>query len=71
MNAFYIRAKAYLEKKHDGEYVNRIAGLPIETSGALTFDDLVEGKIIHGKLNPKTVPGGIVLKDVPFELKLR
>jgi hypothetical protein len=71
VNAFYIRAKAYLEKQFDGTYINRIAGLPIETSGALTFDDLVEGKIIHGKLNPKTVPGGIVLKDVPFELKLR
>lgn len=70
-NAFYIRPKAYLEKLHDGTYVNRIAGLPIETSGSLTFDDLVEGKVIHGKLNPKTVPGGVILKDVPFELKLR
>jgi hypothetical protein len=70
-NAFYIRPKAYLELKHDGEYVNRIAGLPIETSGALTFDDLEDGKIIHGKLNPQTVPGGVVLRDVPFELKLR
>lgn len=92
VNAFYIRAKAYLEKKSEENihkedcprdddeklickiqhnYENRIAGLPIETSGALTFDDLVDGKIIHGKLNPKRVPGGIVLRDVPFELKLR
>lgn len=69
-NAFYIRPKAYLERKHDGTYVNRIAGLPIETSGALTFDDLVDGKVIHGKLNPQTVSGGVVLRDVPFELKL-
>lgn len=69
-NAYYIRPKAYLEQKHDGTYVNRIAGLPVDTSSALTFDDMVEGKIIHGKLNPKTVPGGVVLKDVPFELKL-
>jgi len=68
--AFYIRPKAYLEQKHDGTYVNRIAGLPVDTSSALTFDDMVEGRIIHGKLNPKTVPGGVVLKDVPFELKL-
>ena len=91
VNAFYIRAKAYLEKKsHDNEhkedckrddsntvtctlqhnYENRIAGLPIESSGSLTFSDLVEGKNIPGKLAPKTVAGGIVLRDVSFELKL-
>jgi hypothetical protein len=68
--AFYIRAKAYLERKTDGEYVNRIAGLPELVSGALRFEDLVDGKILHGKLHPKSVPGGVVLKDVPFELKL-
>jgi hypothetical protein len=69
-HAYYIRAKAYLEQKIDGTYENRIAGLPIEVSAALTFDDLVDGKVLHGKLNPKVVPGGVVLKDVPFELKL-
>lgn len=82
-NAFYIRPKAYLELQHykinaegnkdfsvDGKYENRIAGLPVDVSASLTFDDLVEGKILHGKLNPKIVPGGVVLKDVPFELKL-
>lgn len=69
-NAYYIRPKAYLERKLDGTYVNRIAGLPIDVSSALTFDDLVEGKVLHGKLNPRVVPGGVVLKDVPFELKL-
>lgn len=25
---------------------------------------------VHGKLNPKAVPGGVVLADVPYELKL-
>lgn len=70
-NAYYIRPKAYLELKQNGEYENRIAGLPVDVSGSLTFDDLVEGKVLHGKLNPRTVPGGVVLKDVPFELKLK
>lgn len=84
-NAYYIRPKAYLERmtsenKHEDEcpkdcdikhnYVNRIAGLPIHISSVLSFDDLVEGKVLHGKLNPRAVPGGVVLKDVPFELKL-
>lgn len=70
-NAYYIRPKAYLERKPDGNYVNRIAGLPIDISSSLTFDDLVEGKVLHGKLNPQAVPGGVVLRDVPFELKLK
>ena len=85
-HAWYIRPKAYLEQiggdpdAHDDtcaenctlrhDYVNRIAGLPLAVSGALKFEDLKEGLILHGKLNPKTVPGGVVLKDVPFELKL-
>lgn len=83
--SFYIRPKAYLERKsHDNvhneeckpdcqiqhHYENRIAGLPIAVSETLTFDDLVPGKILHGKLNPKSVPGGVVLRDIPFELKL-
>lgn len=69
-NAFYIRPKAYLERHRDGTYTNRIAGLPEIVSATLTFDSLIDGKILHGKLNPKSVPGGVVLKDVPFELKL-
>lgn len=84
-DAFYIRPKAYLEKvslnneheddcdfdcaqRHD--YVNRIAGLPLPVSGSLAIEDLKEGIVLHGKLAPKAVPGGVVLNDVPFELKL-
>jgi hypothetical protein len=69
-NAYYIRPKAYLELKTDGHYENRIAGLPTSISGSLTFDDLVHGTVLHGKLEPMTVPGGVILKDKPFELKL-
>lgn len=54
--------------RHD--YVNRIAGLPEQISGALTFDDLVPGRVLEGKLSPVAVPGGIILENVPFELKL-
>lgn len=83
--AFFIRAKAYLERKddesiHDAEcpmdckiahhYKTAFAGLPEGVSQALTFDDLEDGKVIMGKLAPKSVPGGLVLKDVPFTLKL-
>lgn len=69
-SSYYIRPKAYLERHPNGKYTNRIAGLPETISGALTFDDLVHGRILEGKLHPVSVPGGIILENVPFELKL-
>jgi hypothetical protein len=85
LDAYYIRPKAYLERvenenKHKDncgnectvrhDYVNRIAGLPLPVSSSLGIEDLKEGMVLHGKLAPKRVAGGIVLDDVPFQLKL-
>jgi hypothetical protein len=36
----------------------------------MMFKDLQHGKVMTGKLQPQTVPGGVVLKDVPFEINL-
>lgn len=56
------------EIRHD--HVNRIAGYPERESAKLTFNDLIHDRILPGKLVPKRVPGGIVLKDVGFKIKL-
>lgn len=84
-HAYYIRAKGYMEKhsepnchhdKDDSEhgnycyYTTHIAGLPEKVASVLTFDDLIDGKVLHGKLHPKNVPGGVVLSDVPFQIKI-
>lgn len=66
--ALYMRAKAYAEQTPDGMVV-RLAGVPTDVSEKLTFDDLYSGKVIHGKLVPKIVPGGVVLVGSPYELK--
>lgn len=68
--AWYVRAKVYLERMPTGEYHNAFAGLPEKVSKSLTFDDLTPGKVISGKLSPKSVPGGVVLIDVDFTLNL-
>lgn len=79
--ALYIRAKAYLERHgasefnasmgiEPGTYTTRIAGLPTSVSEKLTFADCVDGAIFHGKLSPRAVPGGLVLVDVPYKLKM-
>lgn len=67
--AMFLRAKAYLEKHADGSYTNRIAGLPTKLSERLTHENIYSGMIIEGKLSQKSVPGGAVLVNVPYELK--
>ena len=69
-NAFYVRPKFYLEQLADGSYKVAAAGLPQQESEKLTFDDLTDGKVITGKLSPRSVPGGVVLEDVPYTIKL-
>jgi len=76
--AFYIRPKAYIEKPYAEyvdnesvhEYVVHIAGLPDKVTRNITFDDMIDHKVFHGKMIPRSVPGGVILIDVPFELKL-
>lgn len=82
-DAYFIRAKAYLElmswkprkdgtrdESVDGKYKVAFAGLPEAVSSMLTFDDLEDGRVLMGKLAPRSVPGGVVLEDVPYTLKL-
>lgn len=80
--ALYLRAKRYMERTNDIQcqephehgpacyYVTRIAGLPESVSSRLTFDDMYNGNVFHGKLTPHSVPGGVFLRDTPFELKM-
>lgn len=67
--AFYIRAKAYLEEKHDGTKVNRVAGMPVAVSKQLSIDTVHDGQVVDGKKVPRIVPGGVVLVDTPYKVK--
>lgn len=85
--AFYVRAKAYVERMVtkgsepcEPHLDVHIAGLPMEIASRVTFDDLYDGKIfkrevlpdgseLKGKLQPVTVPGGIVLEQTSFTIK--
>lgn len=75
--AFYVRAKAYIEKKEWGGvpfpldvYETHIAGLPDVIAKQMTIEAITDGAHFDGKLSPKRVPGGIVLQDVGFTLNL-
>jgi len=83
--AHYVRAKFYMERmdkpecdhsnddpKHNEKcFINvTIAGLPIAATEHMDFSDITDSHVMHGKLTPKIVPGGIVLKPQEFTIKL-
>lgn len=65
--AVYRRAKQYAER-FDGVMDVHIAGLPRRIAGGLSFDDLLHGCEVGGKLVPKRVPGGVRLVETTFKL---
>lgn len=67
--ALFARAKAYTVQLEDESYETHIAGLPDTVAEQVRFDDYRNGKTFSGKLQPKRVPGGIVLEDVGFTLQ--
>lgn len=68
-HALFARAKAYTVQLESDSYVTHIAGLPDTVAKQVRFDDYQNGKTFSGKLQPKRVPGGIVLDDVGFTLQ--
>ena len=46
------------------------AGMPAKCHKYVTFDNFKLGTIYSGKLQPKIVPGGVVLMDVDFTIKI-
>jgi len=79
--AWYVRAKAYIELitakpvcKHNKDfrlqkYDVHIAGVPTDVAKKLTFVDVFDDHKIGGKLVPKNVPGGTILRETHFTLK--
>lgn len=80
--ARFIRQKTYMEQV-DGKLDVKCAGMPQRIKDGITildangneirqevnFDTFYEGAEFDGKLLPKIVPGGIVLKSTTFKIK--
>ena len=78
--ARFIRQKCYLEDEnaphtwggegYDPELLHiTCAGMPQQCYQYVTWDNFREGQKFDGKLMPKNVKGGIVLKDIEFTIK--
>lgn len=75
VQGLFVRAKCYSELKPDGTFHNAVAGLPVKKSKLLNFESFkltAEGKqpVLGTRLDPKAVPGGIVLVERDYSLKL-
>ena len=67
--ARFIRAKQYIEQLDNGSHVVHVAGLARDVATKLTLEKVTDGMRLPS-LKSKRVPGGIVLQDVGFILKL-
>ena len=61
----FVRAKQYCEEK-DGVPDCHIAGLPRKIAHEIFPDDLLKSQRWYGKLQPKTIRGGVYLKETHF-----
>ncbi len=74
--AVYARAKAYAERHAEhchcrpGEVETHIAGVPVDIAAQVGLNRFRDGEVFHGKLVPKRVPGGAVLRETQFTLTL-
>jgi len=66
--AVYRRAKCYMETLEGGDSVH-IAGLPARLADKVTYENMLTGVEIPGKLVPKTVRGGVRLVETTFTIK--
>lgn len=66
--ARFIRQKTYIEEI-DGKFNVKCAGMPDTIKEKVNWDNFEKGFHSYGKLLPKRVQGGIILKDTEFTLK--
>lgn len=66
--ARFLRAKRYIEEI-DGELKVTCSGMPKNLHENVTWENFMDGEEYSGKLMPKTIKGGCVLKEVTFRLK--
>ena len=71
--ALFARAKCYTELVYGTsglEWDTHIAGLPRSVSTEVRFSHYFGGTSFTGKLQPVRVRGGVVLRDVEFQLRM-
>lgn len=71
IKACYLAQKTYFQVFASGKVNIKIAGCPQKVKDKITIDTFKFGNAFSGKLLPKTVNGGVVLRDTEFTIKRR
>lgn len=66
--ARYIHAKCYIEDRFFNDHEIKCAGLPANLHSKITWFNFFPGLSLSGKLRHKTVKGGVILQETPFNL---
>lgn len=66
--AIFLRQKTYLEIFNEKMDV-KCAGMPKNVKNQVTEDNFTYDAEFSGKLMPKVIPGGVVLKETTFKIK--
>ena len=70
LRARYLQSKRYIMEvqKTNGERELKCvcAGMPNDIKKGVTYDDFSLGAVYYGRKLPVIVPGGVILKEVPF-----
>lgn len=67
--ARYLRAKTYIEETPKGLEV-KCAGMPAAVHSQVTWENFQPGAEYEGKLQHKTVKGGVILSPTKFKIKI-
>lgn len=65
----YLRSKTYVEEYDDGQIEIKCAGASPEVKKGMNFENFKVGGTFTGKLMPKQVKGGCILKRTTFTIK--
>lgn len=67
-HAVFIRQKTYMESIN-GKNDVKCAGMPNNIKETVTFENFKEGATFEGKLMPRIIPGGTILRETTFKIK--
>lgn len=68
VKSIFLRSKTYIEQYPNGDIEVKCAGASPEVKKGMTFDNFKMGMSFEGKLMPKQVEGGCILKNTIFTI---
>lgn len=69
IKSLFLRSKTYVEQYPNGDIEVKCAGASPEVKKGMNFDNFKEGAVFEGKLAPRQVEGGCILRKTTFTIK--